>query len=141
MLTEVGGQVRRWLADPRQRDSRLVLLTRQAVRTDPGGPLGSLALAPLPGWLRRLQSEHPHRVVLADLEPGPATDLVPMAASGEPRLAFRDGVALVPRLVRVAVEPEADSQLSAGPVLISGAHTSEAGILARHLVAGQRSRN
>ncbi|MFI6329691.1 type I polyketide synthase [Micromonospora chersina] len=94
--------VRRWLAEPRLEQTRLVLHTRGAVGAAPGEAPRDLARAALWGLVRSAQSEHPGRFTLLDTDAA-ATSLaaVPAAVgSGEPQLAVRDGAVLTPRLVR-----------------------------------------
>jgi acyl transferase domain-containing protein/NADPH:quinone reductase-like Zn-dependent oxidoreductase len=93
------GLLQDWLAEPRWRDSRLMLVTRCAVAAeDPD--LGGAAVW---GLTRSAQSEHPGRFILADIEhDDDVTVAVRYAlAAGEPQVAVRDGQALVPRLTPV----------------------------------------
>ncbi|MBU3868938.1 SDR family NAD(P)-dependent oxidoreductase, partial [Streptomyces sp. 4503] len=56
----------------------------------------------------------------------------------EPQVAIRAGAVSVPRLARVAVEPERDDARGLDPegtVLVTGASGSLGGLVARHLVA------
>ncbi|MEU9508925.1 type I polyketide synthase [Micromonospora sp. NPDC048170] len=94
--------VQGWLGEPRLEQARLVLHTRGAVGAAPGEAPRDLARATLWGLVRSAQSEHPGRFTLIDTDDA-TTSLaaVPAAvASGEPQLAVRDGVPLVPRLAR-----------------------------------------
>ncbi|MFI1160781.1 amino acid adenylation domain-containing protein [Streptomyces sioyaensis] len=92
----------RWLTDPAFDNATLVVLTRRAVSTGAGDDVVDLVHAPVWGLLRSAQTENPGRIVLADVEDWTGwRDLVPAAlASGEPQLAFRQGTARVPRVVR-----------------------------------------
>ncbi|MFG1778103.1 type I polyketide synthase [Micromonospora sp. NPDC049048] len=94
--------VQQWLGEPRLERSRLVLHTRGAVGAAPGEAPRDLARASLWGLVRSAQSEHPGRFTLLDTDDAAASlAAVPAAvASGEPQLALRDGVPLVPRLAR-----------------------------------------
>ncbi|WP_327028048.1 SDR family NAD(P)-dependent oxidoreductase [Micromonospora sp. NBC_01740] len=94
--------VQQWLGEPRLERSRLVLHTRGAVGAAPGEAPRDLARASLWGLVRSAQSEHPGRFTLLDTDDAAASRAaVPAAvASGEPQLALRDGVPLVPRLAR-----------------------------------------
>ncbi|MEV0882034.1 type I polyketide synthase [Micromonospora echinofusca] len=94
--------VQQWLGEPRLERSRLVLHTRGAVGAAPGEAPRDLARASLWGLVRSAQSEHPGRFTLLDTDDATASlAAVPAAvASGEPQLALRDGVPLVPRLAR-----------------------------------------
>ncbi|MEU4205809.1 SDR family NAD(P)-dependent oxidoreductase [Streptomyces sp. NPDC026294] len=107
--------VQDWLAAERFADSRLVLLTRGAVRAGDDDPAADPAQATVWGLLRSAQSENPGRLVLVDLDDrATSAAAVPAAvAQGEPQYAVRDGDLLVPRLLRApapaprAPEPEA----------------------------------
>ncbi|MEU5082439.1 MULTISPECIES: type I polyketide synthase [Streptomyces] len=126
-------QVRDWLADPRSADSTLVVATHGATGpgdvTDPGAG-GAW------GLIRSAQSEHPGRLVLADLDGTEASRrLLPAAvASGEPQLALRDGAVHVPRLVRAPRLPEPAPADFSGGVLVTGGTGALGGLVARHLV-------
>ncbi|WP_346535282.1 type I polyketide synthase [Micromonospora sp. DPT] len=101
--------VRAWLADDRFADSRLVLLTREAVVTGPDDRV-ALDQAPVWGLVRAAQAENPERFVLADTDGRPESwAVLPAAlAAGEPELALRAGRLFVPRLVPAtdAARPE-----------------------------------
>ena len=99
--------VQQWLAEPRFEGARLVLLTRGAVALAEQSPDPALAAAW--GLLRAARAENPDRFVLLDVDRSTATwdGLAGALASGEPELAFREGVAYVPRLGRVAARPSA----------------------------------
>jgi hypothetical protein len=133
--------LRDWLTDDRFADSRLVLVTRGAVRAGPGETLDDPAMAAVWGLVRAAQSEHPDRLVLVDLTDADADALpvvLPVAlATGEPQVAVRDGRALVPRLARV---PAADEPVAAfgpdGTVLVTGAFGALGELVVRHLVGG-----
>ncbi|MET9608854.1 SDR family NAD(P)-dependent oxidoreductase [Streptomyces sp. NPDC006512] len=135
---------RDWLADDRFADSRLVIVTRDAVqdgqvlRTDP-------AAAAVWGFVRTAQTENPGRFTLVDTD-GRAASLaaVPAAAgTGEPQLKIRSGEVTTPELVRArdasagrgAPGGAADlPALGPGTVLITGGTSGLGAMLARHLV-------
>jgi acyl transferase domain-containing protein/short-subunit dehydrogenase/acyl carrier protein len=127
--------VQDWLSDDRYEQSRLVVLTRDAV---PGGDHLALAPAPVWGLVRAAQAEHPGRIILADTD-GSAESwhaLPAAVASGEPELALRAGQILVPRL-RPA-QPADVTRPAPGPqdtVLVTGGTSGLGAIIARHLVA------
>ncbi|MFE2196315.1 beta-ketoacyl synthase N-terminal-like domain-containing protein, partial [Streptomyces olivaceus] len=102
--------VQSWLADEAfaATGAKLVLLTRGAVAAGPGEGVPGLAATPVWGLLRSAQSEHPGRLVLADLDhdPGSLAALPSALGTGEPQLALRRGEALVPRLTAVPDTPE-----------------------------------
>jgi acyl transferase domain-containing protein len=134
-------RLRRWLAEDRFADSRLVLITRNAVATaaddDPPDP----CLAAVWGLARCAQAEHPGRFVLADVDEHPASwrALLPAVRSGEPQIAIRSGAMRVFRLERVARQPgpSPDAVFRCGPedtVLIADGIGALGGLMARHLV-------
>ncbi|MFI1180819.1 SDR family NAD(P)-dependent oxidoreductase [Streptomyces sp. NPDC020799] len=133
-------RVRDWLADERFADSRLIVVTRDAVATDVHGVRDADAAA-VWGLVRSAQAEHPDRLVLLDLgDPAEAvaTPVAAALASGEPQVAVREGRVLVPRLVRVGESgPSAGASATwddQGTVLITGATGTLGGLVARHLV-------
>ncbi|MGF1428948.1 type I polyketide synthase, partial [Kitasatospora sp. LaBMicrA B282] len=94
------------LADPRLDDTRLVLVTRDAV-AGPAGGTGAgddLRHAPLWGLARSAQSENPGRVLLVDLDDAPASRaaLPGALALPEQHLTIRQGVVRAQRLARTA---------------------------------------
>ncbi|MEU4565135.1 type I polyketide synthase [Micromonospora sp. NPDC023956] len=107
LTADVLATVQAWLAADAFADSRLVVLTRDAVAAQPGDRAGDLAGAAVWGLLRSAQSEHPGRIVLADLDRGVDADTVAVlvAVAGDPaatggQLAIRGGTVLVPRVTR-----------------------------------------
>jgi acyl transferase domain-containing protein len=131
--------LQRWVASEPLAESRLLLLTENAVSVDER-EAPNLAQAPLVGLLRSAQSEHPGRVGLLDLDASEASKgaLYGALMSDEPELALRAGTLFTPRLARVA--PPADA-LDAktfdpeGTVLITGGTGGLGALLARHLAA------
>ncbi|WP_143070833.1 type I polyketide synthase, partial [Streptomyces malaysiense] len=120
----------------------LVLVTRGAVAVDAGEDVTGLASAAVWGLGRSAQSEHPGRIVLADLDGTEASRRALAAAleaavpAGEFQLAIRAGEVRVPRLVRVAEPPDAvRPPHMAGTVLVTGGTGTLGGTVARHLVA------
>ncbi|MBB1160327.1 SDR family NAD(P)-dependent oxidoreductase, partial [Amycolatopsis sp. DR6-1] len=121
LASEVLRSVQGWLASARFADSRLVVVTRGAVATDPAEDVPDLAAAAVWGLLRSAQAEHPGRFVLLDLDRGDASYRAVSAAlaSDEPQLAVRDGEVRVPRLARVA-SPDFASGRAVSAGLVSG---------------------
>jgi acyl transferase domain-containing protein len=120
--------VRAWLADPRFAEARLVVVTRD------------LAHAPVRGLVRSAQTEHPGRFVLLDTDTDTDTDteltvaeIAAAAATGEPELAHRDGVVLVPRLARATVPAGGPAADPDGTILLTGATGGLGRALARRL--------
>ncbi len=124
-VAQVLGVLQDRLAQP----GRLVLLTRQAA-TD-------AAQAAVWGLVRAVQSEHPGRVTLVDLDTGePEASLLSAAiASDEPQLAIRDGALLVPRLARATPAETGQPPVLKGTVLITGGTGALGRLVARHLVS------
>ncbi|WP_406330722.1 type I polyketide synthase [Streptomyces sp. NBC_00203] len=124
--------LREWLADERFAGSRLVFLTRGAAGeavTDPAG-------AALWGLVRSAQSEHPGRLVLADIDGNAALDQLAAHLGGdEPQLVVRDGAAGAARLTRAAVGTAAGpADFGTGTVLVTGGTGTLGALVARHLV-------
>ena len=91
--------VQDWLGDDGSFGSRLVVVTRGAVPV--GSGVVDLVGAAVWGLVRSAQSEHPDRIVLVDADPAvEEVDLSLVVPAGEPQVAVRDGVVLVPRLAR-----------------------------------------
>ncbi|WP_406365863.1 type I polyketide synthase [Streptomyces sp. NBC_01546] len=126
-----------WLADERFADSRLVLVTRNAVPVDPADTVDCVQ-APLWGVLRAAQAENPGRFTVVDLDEADASvQALPAAvATAETEIALRAGRILVPRYAVAATgdapAPQWDPD---GTVLITGGTGLLGGVLARHLVA------
>ncbi|MBH5333918.1 SDR family NAD(P)-dependent oxidoreductase [Streptomyces pactum] len=134
--------VQRWLADERLGAARLVAVTRGAVALD--GEVPDIARATAWGLARSVQSEHPGRIVLVDLDDDGAD--VPwdaLLAADEPQLAVRAGRVSAPRLARVpAVPQDAARPLDpAGTVLVTGGTGGLGAVFARHLAAEHRVEN
>ncbi len=117
-----------WLADPSE--------TRLAVVTGDCAEPGAAAIW---GLVRSAQSEHPGRIVLADLD-DPAV-LPAVVASGEPQVRVRGGVASVPRLARVTPLPQARPLNPEGTVLITGGTGTLGALTARHLATAHGVRH
>jgi acyl transferase domain-containing protein/NADP-dependent 3-hydroxy acid dehydrogenase YdfG/acyl carrier protein len=130
VLDETLNSVQKWLSETAFAQSRLVLLARE----------GELGQAAARGLVRAAAAENPGRFGWVEL-PDEDVDAAALAtaiatgATGEPELAVRDGVTLVPRLARVSI---ADGPTGFGPettVLITGGTGSLGGLIARHLVS------
>ncbi|MFV2179973.1 zinc-binding dehydrogenase, partial [Actinomadura sp. LOL_011] len=115
---EVLELLQRYLADDRLSDTRLVMVTINAVSVDTGAADGiairdtpDLAQSPVWGLVRSVQVEHPERVTIVDVDERPssrealASAIETASAQGEPQLAIRNGVIHVPRLVRAGQQP------------------------------------
>ncbi|MFJ3219852.1 SDR family NAD(P)-dependent oxidoreductase [Kitasatospora sp. NPDC086801] len=122
-----------WAADERFADSRLVVVTREAV-TLPGEAGDNLAGAAVWGLIRSAQAEHPGRIILVDTDGEPDTDLTGVLASGEPQLVVRAGGVYVARLVRTAAAEPVGAFGAGGTVLVTGATGTLGALVAEHLV-------
>jgi pimaricinolide synthase PimS1 len=130
--------IQQWLADESKADSRLALITNDAMATaDDEAP--DPAAAAVWGLVRSAQSEHPGRFALIDSDGTEASQAALTAAlaigAEEPQLALREGKALVPRLTRLsagevgeaaAIDPERT-------VLVTGGTGGLGALVARHL--------
>ncbi|MBS2967035.1 polyketide synthase dehydratase domain-containing protein, partial [Actinocrinis puniceicyclus] len=95
--------LREYLAGERLSDTRLIVVTRNAIAVDDESP--DLALAPVWGLVRSAQSEHPGRFLLVDIDGGAAPDWASMLDLDETQLAVRAGAVLAPRLGRAPAPP------------------------------------
>nr|WP_229397791.1 type I polyketide synthase [Micromonospora okii] len=112
------GVVQAWLGADVLADARLVVVGRNAVSAQPGDRVADLAGAAVWGLLRSAQSEHPGRIVLADLDgpldAGAVALLAAVADDPAPtggQLAIRGDAVLTPRVVRPTgdtLTPQAD---------------------------------
>ncbi|MGW0844592.1 type I polyketide synthase, partial [Streptomyces sp. NPDC002787] len=143
--------VQEFLADERFAAARLAVLTSGAVGALPGEDVTDLDAAPVWGLLRSVQTEHPDRVVLVDLdaaaadtETGTAGLLTAALATGEPQLALRGGTFHAPRLA-VTETVRADGAESGfapdGTVLVTGGTGGLGALFARHLVTEHGARH
>ncbi|MEU0153835.1 type I polyketide synthase, partial [Micromonospora fulviviridis] len=133
--------LRDWLGADEPADARLVVVTRGAVRATADDPAADLGGAAVWGLVRSAQSEHPGRIVLADLDRDLDAAAVALlaAAADDPavaQLAVRGDAALTPRLLRADAPPAATPRPRGGTVLVTGGTGALGGLLARHLVTG-----
>ncbi len=91
--------VQEWLGDERLRETRLALVTRDAVAAL-DGEVPDAGAAAIRGFLHSAQSEHPGRFVAVDIADDDGDAFARALATGEPDVAIRDGAVLAPRLVR-----------------------------------------
>ncbi|MEV0882013.1 type I polyketide synthase, partial [Micromonospora echinofusca] len=140
--TAVLATVRSWLAADALADSRLVVVTRGAVSVGNGDRVTDLAGAAVWGLLRSAQSEHPGRIVLADVAGDVDAGLLgvlttvadePVAFGGQ--VAVRSGGVFVPRLVRAVAPSSAEAPVVGdGVVLVTGGTGALGALVAEHLV-------
>ncbi|MFI2437569.1 SDR family NAD(P)-dependent oxidoreductase, partial [Streptomyces sp. NPDC018957] len=92
--------LQKWLADERHTDSRLVLITHQAVTVHPD-ETPDLTQAPLWGLARTAQTEHPHRITIIDTDNTTRSHNTLHTAinTNQPQLALRNGHIHTPRLM------------------------------------------
>ncbi|WP_143070867.1 type I polyketide synthase, partial [Streptomyces malaysiense] len=139
-----------FLSDEGLSGSRLVLLTGDATVVAADDAQTDLAGAAVWGLVRSAQSEHPGRVVVADLDDCDASREVLAAAvrravaEDVPQLVLREGVVSVPRLVPVpepAEPPVAPVLDTEGTVLVTGGTGTLGSLTARHLVTAHGIRH
>ncbi|MGC3864697.1 SDR family NAD(P)-dependent oxidoreductase, partial [Micromonospora chersina] len=152
VTADVLAAVQSWLAADVLADATLLVLTRGAVAAGDGNPVTDLAGAAVWGLLRSAQTEHPGRIVLADLDREPddtalavlAGVVDDLSATGG-QVALRGASVLTPRLVRAATPPAggasdgvaSDGGASAfgdGTVLVTGGTGALGALVAEHLV-------
>ncbi|SCF46877.1 acyltransferase domain-containing protein, partial [Micromonospora marina] len=142
VTTAVLATVQSWLAADALADSRLVVVTRGAVSIGDSDRVTDLASAAVWGLLRSAQSEHPGRMVLADVDGDLDAALValldgvlrePAATGGQ--LAVRGGAVYSPRLVRAGVTSVEAPSLGDGAVLVTGGTGALGALVAEHLVS------
>ncbi|MFC5946014.1 SDR family NAD(P)-dependent oxidoreductase, partial [Micromonospora harpali] len=142
--------VQAWLASDALADTRLVVVTRGAVAARDGDRVTDLAGAAVWGLLRSAQSEHPGRIVLADLDAdGDGATELPAVLAGAlddvvvgGQVAVRSGGVWVPRLVRASVpDVPAVAPLGDGAVLVTGGTGALGALVAEHLVSAHGVRS
>ncbi|MET7293161.1 type I polyketide synthase, partial [Streptomyces griseoloalbus] len=144
--------IQEFLADERFAAARLAVLTSGAVGALPGEDVTDLDAAPVWGLVRSVQSEHPDRVVLVDLDADAAADteagtaglLTAALASGEPQLALRGGTLHAPRLATtdtVRADGGRPGFAPDGTVLVTGGTGGLGALFARHLVTEHGARH
>jgi benzoate-CoA ligase family protein len=133
-----------WLAEERLGDSKLALITDGAVAPF-DGESPNLALAALWGLVRSVQSEHPTRLRLIDLDGSDRSlgSLPSALMSEEPQLALRNGSLYAPLLAKAQAQnvqshEHAPSFDPNGTVLITGGTGGLGGLLALHLATKYR---
>ncbi|MEY9891959.1 acyl transferase domain-containing protein/acyl carrier protein [Catenulispora sp. MAP5-51] len=130
VAAQIMAELQAWLAEPRFRNSRLLVRTRA----------GDLAHAPVAGLVRAAEAENPGRFVLVETDTD-SLDLLPaVIATGEPEAAVRSGSVLIPRLVNAPVGNEVGG-IGTGTVLITGGTGGLGGLLAEHLAAEHGARH
>ncbi|WP_406161933.1 type I polyketide synthase [Streptomyces sp. NBC_01005] len=141
------GLLQRWLANDRLAGTRLAVITRNAIAAGQNPePDLNLSQAPVWGLVRSTQSEHPGRLLLADLDDdGKPTNWYALAAATEAQLAVRGGRILTPRLVRARSAPASDgAALSLDPegtVLVTGGTGGLGALVAKQLAARHGARH
>ncbi|WP_455681762.1 type I polyketide synthase, partial [Streptomyces violascens] len=121
------GLMQSWLADERFAASRLVFVTRGAVSGV------DLAGAAVWGLVRSVQSEHPGRFGLVDVDGDAEPVLLPrVLVLDEPQLLVRGGEVLAARLARAQTQ-QAVTWDPSGTVLVTGGTGGLGRVIARHL--------
>ncbi|MER7670561.1 SDR family NAD(P)-dependent oxidoreductase [Kitasatospora sp. NPDC096128] len=136
---EVLGLVQEWLAEERFADSRLAVVTSGAVSIGGHDAPADVAAGVVWGLVRAVQSEHPDRFVLVDLDPADlesgAEDLDARGLfGGEAQLVVRGGQVLAPRMVPGSATGAGAGFDPDGTVLITGGSGTLGVLVARHLV-------
>ncbi|WP_432765771.1 SDR family NAD(P)-dependent oxidoreductase [Nocardia cyriacigeorgica] len=126
--------LRAWQSDSRSGQSRLVVLTHNAIGLPGQSP--DPADAAVWGLVRSAQFESPDRFVLLDADAEPSAELIAAAVdSAETQLVLRAGGLLVPRLRRrTSSVPAVPFAFGDGAVLITGGTSGLGAETARHIV-------
>lgn len=124
--------LRSWLAEPALTDSRLVVLTREALGV-PGESPDPVAAA-VAGLVRSVQAEHPGRIVLVDHD-GRIDATIVASVPDEPQVAVRAGRFTAPRLRRETAGPVDELAFGTGTVLVTGGTSGLGALVARQLAA------
>ncbi|TDV47976.1 type I polyketide synthase [Actinophytocola oryzae] len=135
--------LRAWPVGDRLADTRLVVVTQDAIPAGPDDITADVAAAAVWGLVRAAQSEHPGRFTLVDLdgEDTSTAALPTLVDTGEPQLVVRQGRPLAARLTRVlAADPEPVGW-GTGTVLVTGGTGALGAALTRHLVAAHGVRS
>jgi mycoketide-CoA synthase len=108
LTREVLAQLQSWLARSDTANTRLMILTRNAVSVSAYDGVPDLAHAAVWALLHTAQNENPDRIILLDTDDSTATEknllaIVSTRPASEPQLALRNGVAHIPRLARTAI--------------------------------------
>ncbi|WP_435588250.1 polyketide synthase dehydratase domain-containing protein, partial [Micromonospora aurantiaca (nom. illeg.)] len=139
VTSDVLATVQSWLAADALADSRLVVVTRGAVSIGDGDRVTDLAGAAVWGLLRSAQSEHPGRIVLADVDGDLDAALMalldgvlrePAATGGQ--LAVRGDAVYSPRLVRAGITAAETPVVGDGAVLVTGGTGALGALVAEH---------
>ncbi|EWM68908.1 LOW QUALITY PROTEIN: type I polyketide synthase AVES 3, partial [Micromonospora sp. M42] len=147
VTADVLGLVQEWLAVDALVDSKLVVVTRGALAVRDGDRVSDLAAAAVWGLLRSAQSEHPGRIVLADVDdainPGTLGVLARFAADpAGGQVAVRAGAVFVPRLVRAVAPVSVETPVvGGGAVLVTGGTGALGALVAEHLVSAHGVRS
>jgi len=146
VTADVLARMQSWLADDRFAESRMVVLTRNAVAVADGDDVDmdvDVVAAAVWGLVRSAQSENPGRFVLIDTDTETDTDTEVRAAvaSGEPQIVLRDGTTRVARLRRVAAPAQPPEWDQDGTVLITGGTGALGRLVARHLATAHGVRH
>ncbi|MGW0103188.1 type I polyketide synthase, partial [Nocardia sp. NPDC003354] len=147
VTADVLGLVQEWLAVDALADSKLVVVTRGALAVRDGDRVSDLAAAAVWGLLRSAQSEHPGRIVLADVDdainPGTLGVLARFAADpAGGQVAVRAGAVFVPRLVRAVAAVSVETPVvGEGAVLVTGGTGALGALVAEHLVSAHGVRS
>ncbi|MBJ8338089.1 SDR family NAD(P)-dependent oxidoreductase [Antrihabitans sp. YC3-6] len=132
--------VQSWLASDRTTQSRLIVVTRNAVAIEGDSP--DVSQAPAWGLVHSAQSEHPDRFLLVDLGGEETPDWAALAGVDEPQLVVRNTGLLAPRLARATVATPQTTPVfdPDGTVLITGGTGGLGAVVAKHLVATHGAR-
>ncbi len=140
-------QLQGWLTRTDTTGTHLVVLTHQAVATDPDDRAPDLAHAAVWALIHSAQNEHPGRITLIDTDDTAGDALrgvLAIVPGAEPQLAVRHGATHIPRLARTVAPTSRQSPVLLDPdgtVLITGGTGMLGGLFAEHLVTRYGARH
>ncbi|MFD7439742.1 polyketide synthase dehydratase domain-containing protein, partial [Streptomyces sp. NPDC059861] len=145
VTTDTLHAVQTFLTDDTKHDTTLLVITRGALAIGTED-ITDLPAAGVTGLIRVAQTEHPGRIVLADLPPHTPIDTTTLLTTGQPQLALRDNTLHTPHLTPYNPTTSTSTRDTGphwdqGTILITGATGTLGTHLARHLVTHHHAKH
>ncbi|MCK2244442.1 type I polyketide synthase [Crossiella sp. S99.2] len=144
LTTALLAHLQNWLTT--SENPHLIVLTHGAITTNTGDTVTDLPAAAAWGLLRSAQTEHPGRILIADIDDDPNTHLALSTAlsaaltHGEDQIAVRNGTLLIPRLARTeSTVDQSEKDFGHGTILITGGTGTLGTALASHLITNHQA--